>query len=67
MVMTGLFLDISNYIPSDEEMAVDSALAYLRRRELSEDYKIVPSKANQHNSIADACEAIRKANHRSRA
>lgn len=65
--MTGLFLDIGDYIPSDEEIAVDVALADLSRRGLSEDYKIVPSKANQHNSIADACEAIRKANHRSRA
>lgn len=65
--MTGLYFDISDYIPSDEELAVDSALADLSRRGLSEDYKIVPSKANQHNSLADACEAIRKANHRSRA
>lgn len=65
--MTGFFLDISDYIPDPEEIAVDSAIAYLRRRGLSEDYKIVPSKANQHNSLADACEAIRKANRRSRA
>lgn len=65
--MTGLYFDISDYIPSDEEMAVDAALAAMRRQGLSEDYKIVPSKANQHNSLADACEAIRKANHRSRA
>lgn len=65
--MTGLYFDISDYIPSDEEMAVDAALAAMRRQGLSEDYNIVPSKANQHNSLADACEAIRKANHRSRA
>lgn len=65
--MTGFFLDISDYIPDPEAMALSTAIAYLRRRGLSEDYKIVPSKANQHNSLADACEAIRKANHRSRA
>lgn len=65
--MTGLFLDIGDYIPSDEEIAVDVALADLSRRGLSEDYKIVPSKANQHNSIAKACEAIRKLNKRGKA
>lgn len=65
--MTGFFLDISDYIPDPEEIAVDSAIAYLSRRGLSEDYKIVPSKANQHNSIADACEAIRKLNKRGKA
>lgn len=65
--MTGLYFDISDYIPSDEEIAVDAALAAMRRQGLSEDYKIVPSKANQHNSLADACKAIRKANRRSRA
>lgn len=65
--MTGLYFDISDYIPSDEELAVDSALAAMRRRGLSEDYKIVPSKANQHNSLSDACKAIRKAKQRSRA
>lgn len=65
--MTGFFLDISDYIPDEEEMAVDSAIAYLRRKGLEDDYIMVPSKANQHPSIAKACEAIRKANHRSRA
>lgn len=65
--MTGLYFDISDYIPSDEELAVDSALAYLSRRGVSEDYKIVSSKANKYRSIADACEAIRKAKQRSRA
>ena len=65
--MTGLYLDISDYIPDEVEMAVDSAIAYLHRRGVAEDYKIVSSKANQYNSIADACEAIRKLNRRSKA
>lgn len=65
--MTGLYLDISDYIPDEEEMAVDAALAAMRRRGLSEDYKIVPSKANEHTSIAKACEAIRKLNKRGKA
>lgn len=65
--MTGLYLDINDYVPGEEEMAVDSAIAYLRRRGAQEDYIYVESKANKYNSIADACGAIRKANHRSRA
>lgn len=65
--MTGLYFDISDYIPSDEEIAVNAALAAMRRQGLSEDYNIVPSKPNQHNSLAGACEAIRKANRRSKA
>lgn len=65
--MTGLFLDISDYIPDPEELAVDSALAYLRRKGLEEDYIMVPSRANQHTSIAKACEAIRKLNKRGKA
>ena len=65
--MTGLYLDISDYIPDEEEMAVDSAIAYLRRKGLEEDYIMVPSTANQHTSIAKACEAIRKLNKRGKA
>ena len=65
--MTGLYLDISDYIPDEEEMAVDSAIAYLRRKGLEEDYTMVPSKANEHPSIAKACEAIRKLNKRGKA
>ena len=65
--MTGLYLDISDYIPDEEEMAADAAIAYLRRRGLEEEYIMVPSKANQHRCIADACEAIRKLNKRGKA
>lgn len=41
--MTGLFFDISDYIPDNEEMAVDSALARLRHYGTDEDYIYIPS------------------------
>lgn len=44
--MTGLFLDISDYIPDPEEMAVDSALAKLKQYGVTEEYDIVPSMGN---------------------
>lgn len=44
--MTGLFLDISFYIPDEEEMAVDSALYRLEKMQLEEEYYNIPSKAN---------------------
>lgn len=65
--MTGLYLDISDYIPDEEEMAADAAIAYLRRRGVEEEYIMVESKANQHRCIADACNAIRRLNRRSKA
>ena len=45
--MTGLFIDISDYVPDPEEIAVDSVIAKLKRYELSEEYDYVPSKANK--------------------
>ena len=44
--MTGLFFDISDYIPDDEEMAVDSAIAKLKLFGVAEEYDIVPSMSN---------------------
>lgn len=41
--MTGLFLDISDYIPDPEEMAVDSAIAKLKQYGVEEEYDIIPS------------------------
>lgn len=44
--MTGFFLDISDYIPDPEVMAVDSALAKLKQYGVAEEYDIVPSMSN---------------------
>lgn len=61
--MTGLFLDISDYIPSDEELAVDSALAYLRRRGAQEDYIIIPSAINDMPRLKPAKRRVKKTAH----
>lgn len=44
--MTGMFIDISDYVPDDVEMAVDSALYRLEKMQLEEEYYYIPSKAN---------------------
>lgn len=61
--MTGLFLDISDYIPSDEELAVDSDLAYLRRRGVQEDYIIIPSAINDMPRLKPAKRRAKKTAH----
>lgn len=44
--MTGLFISIEGYIPDPVEIAVDSAIAKLKRYEMQEEYDYVPSIAN---------------------
>ena len=61
--MTGLFLDISDYIPDPEEMAVDSALAYLSRQGVQEDYIIVPSAINDMPRLKPAKRRVKKTAH----
>lgn len=61
--MTGLFLDISDYIPSDEELAVDSALAYLRRRGVQEDYIMIPLAINDMPRLKPAKRRVKKTAH----
>lgn len=64
--MTGFFLDISDYIPSDEELAVDSALAYLRRQGVQEDYIMIPSAINDMPRLKPAKRRAKKASHECR-
>ena len=61
--MTGFFLDISDYIPSDEEQAVDSALAYLRRQGVQEDYIMIPSAINDMPRLKPSKRRVKKTSH----
>ena len=61
--MTGFFFDISDYIPSDEELAVDSAIAYLRRQGVHEDYIMIPSAINDMPRLKPAKRRVKKTSH----
>ncbi len=61
--MTGLYLDISGYIPDEEEMAVDSAIAYLRRKGLEEDYIMIPSAITDMPRLKPAKRRVKKTSH----
>lgn len=61
--MTGLFFDISDYIPDDEEMAVDSAIAYLRRQGVQEEYIMIPSTINNMPRLKPAKRRVKNTAH----
>lgn len=61
--MTGFFLDISDYIPDPEEMAVDSAIAYLRRQGVQEEYIMIPSAINDMPRLKPAKRRVKKTAH----